>query len=81
MKRSKVFLGATAALLAVVGFISAKAHRHFSTITFYSLRVKAGENFCTQLVTKAGTVGATASPIGFTQYSSNPCTGKTVKAE
>jgi hypothetical protein len=79
MKHSKIFLAVTAGLLAVVGFISAKAHKHFNSLTFYSLREPGVTPICTVKVTHLATVTPTASPIGYTKYS-NPCSGKTVQA-
>ena len=65
MKRSKIFLVATTAILAVVGFVSAKAHKHFTSLTYYS-----AVNGCTQRVTApahkedGGTAGSTQYGYG-----------------
>ena len=70
MKRSKIFLAATAGILGVVGFISAKAHSHFSVLHFYTTTSRGGS--CTVYVTAEGTTVDNGNPqIGFTKYSSN----------
>lgn len=78
MKRSKIFLVATTGLLAVVGFISAKAHRHFSQLSFYT-NSSLSSGFCTVLASDndATTVDNQTPQVGVTQYS-RLCNGKPV---
>jgi len=46
MKRSKIFLGATTALLAIAGIAAAKAHRAVPTTVYYFTKVAAGTHQC-----------------------------------
>jgi len=46
MKRSKIFLGATTALLAIAGIAAAKAHRAPSATVYYFTKVAAGTHQC-----------------------------------
>lgn len=56
MKRSRIFLGATTALLAIAGIAAAKAHRVPShTVFFYTKTISSGDactktfnTFCTR---------------------------------
>gem|GEM_PF-5382687 len=80
MKRSKIFLVATTSLLAVVGFISAKAHRHFGSINFWTSSTARNPANCTVAASSdnSSTVFSTGEvQQGVTKYSS-PCAGKPV---
>ena len=73
MKRSKLFLGATTALLAIVGIMSAKAHKTFIGLRYYSLA-----HNCTRAIHNE--LAKTAGPglvIGFTKYGIS-CDGQPV---
>lgn len=77
MKRSKLFLVATTGLLVVLGFISAKAHRHFVDMAFYTSSTSTAL-FCTIFANGAATTkDNSTSQIGVTEYS-KPCSGKPV---
>jgi len=54
MKRSKIFLGVTTALLAIVGVAAAKAHRSLPVPTFYK-----PSGVCIPAITTACTKNAT----------------------
>lgn len=73
MKRSKIYLVASTVALAVVGFISAKAHQHFSTITvFYS----SGQGLQTCALTATGNFNKDAGTlVGYATLSNvhSPC--------
>ena len=73
MKRSKIFLAATTALLAIVGVMGAKAHKAFSTLKYYSL-----SHNCTRAILNVSvkTTGP-GTVLGFTKYGI-ACDGKAV---
>ena len=74
MNRSKIFLAATTALLAMVGFISAKAHKAFGPITYYT-----ATSDCTKsgVSNDAHTALSGTDVLGVTQYNTG-CNGKLV---
>jgi len=52
MKRSRIFLGATTALLAIAGIAAAKAHRIDPKTNWYYTKIVGGNAICTkQLLT------------------------------
>ena len=80
MKRSKILLATTTAILAVAGVFAAKAHQ-FSTLHpgFYSAGPGGEEaTGCTVLLLNQYYTdpGSNTAIPGFTEYNPNGCTGK-----
>jgi len=48
MKRSRIFLGATTALLAIAGIAAAKAHRLDPKTNWYYTKIIGGNAICTK---------------------------------
>lgn len=78
MKRSKLFLASTAALLAVVGVFAAKAHKNAGAT--YFVTNGQGDGRCTRAAQGPSftTSSNGTAVIGFTQYNSSACPGKPV---
>jgi hypothetical protein len=70
MKRSKVFLGVTASLLAVVGFAATKSHFNPVTAAYYT--ALEGNSPCTLNVLTNGTVSPTSAQIQTFYGAHNP---------
>jgi hypothetical protein len=65
MKRSKIFLGATTALLAVVGAVGAKAHKAYNLTVFYTNSFI----FCEREYAAVTTMGNDSRTfVGYTNY-------------
>jgi hypothetical protein len=80
MKRSKIFLATTTALLAIVGVVAAKAHKFtFSTTAYYS-GTGVNDHGCT-LSRGLYYTKSTGTVEGYTQYTPNlQCNGLELKA-
>lgn len=73
MKRSKIFLGTTAALLAVVGVFAAKAHHRFNSISAWAVSHRVSG--CTVGVQGFYTTQNknNTAILAYTQYSESAC--------
>lgn len=67
MKRSKIFLAVTTGLLAVVGVVSAKAHKAFTNIQYFHTN-GGGVKGCTIKVTNEPVKRTSGTWAGATQY-------------
>ena len=55
MKRSKIFLGATASLLALAGIVAAKQQKHTSIVRYTTANNDCKGNTCTKIALGAVT--------------------------